>query len=343
LLVEEIIGLTLKMKVVCSLFLLLHTVREIDSFKGVVHLSGKSSLFRSKPTLGEERYRQYSTHNSNIMNHIALSSAADDERDMKTLPGMKGYYVRPSRAIEKGGGFFVPGLEGERIRIISAVFLLLLYAINSFGADTDLSIGTITGVIVSLLLLLQGVSTLIPQDIVSPKPRVGTDASSYLSGIQYSPELSQSIVSSLSILSRTMVQTCEKVNYILVVSGFPNLTKKDTVEGAASPTDSNALPEVIFEFGSVSANPSNIKYKETLVVEYSSFSTPNKIKLFSAEEFKQAYANLLGSAAFPASMGGVAVVQDSRGWTWFVASDGDREQLASQELWIESLLYAPIQ
>ena len=27
---------------------------------------------------------------------------------------MKGYYVRPSRAIEKGGGFFVPGLEGDR-------------------------------------------------------------------------------------------------------------------------------------------------------------------------------------------------------------------------------------
>ena len=42
----------------------------------------------------------------------------EEEKDLQPLKingkSMKGYYVRPSRAIEKGGGFFVPGLEGDR-------------------------------------------------------------------------------------------------------------------------------------------------------------------------------------------------------------------------------------
>jgi hypothetical protein len=40
---------------------------------------------------------------------------------------MKGYYVRPSRAIEKGGGFFVPGLEGDRSFNFSRTTVWLLY------------------------------------------------------------------------------------------------------------------------------------------------------------------------------------------------------------------------
>ena len=39
--------------------------------------------------------------------------------------GMKGFYRRPSKAIEQGGGFFIPGLEGERIRIVTALALLV--------------------------------------------------------------------------------------------------------------------------------------------------------------------------------------------------------------------------
>jgi hypothetical protein len=48
-----------------------------------------------------------------------------NEKDLEGIRGLKGYYRRPSRAIEKGGGFFVPGLEGEKIRIVSAAFLIV--------------------------------------------------------------------------------------------------------------------------------------------------------------------------------------------------------------------------
>ena len=48
----------------------------------------------------------------------------------KKNPKTKGVYVRPSGAIERGSGFFVPGLEGPRVRLVFGVVLLLLTAIN---------------------------------------------------------------------------------------------------------------------------------------------------------------------------------------------------------------------
>ena len=48
-----------------------------------------------------------------------------DEKDLDGIRGLRGYYRRPSRAIEKGGGFFVPGLEDEKIRVLSASLLLV--------------------------------------------------------------------------------------------------------------------------------------------------------------------------------------------------------------------------
>eukprot|EP00961_Rhodomonas_salina_P162138 2184106-Rhodomonas_salina.2 len=35
------------------------------------------------------------------------------------MGGRKGFYVRPSKAVELGGGFFVPGLEGPKLRSAS--------------------------------------------------------------------------------------------------------------------------------------------------------------------------------------------------------------------------------
>ena len=61
-----------------------------------------------------------------------LAQAADDSdellyKDVKSTGerGMKGFYRRPSKAIEQGGGFFVPGLEGERVRLLTAFALLI--------------------------------------------------------------------------------------------------------------------------------------------------------------------------------------------------------------------------
>jgi len=43
----------------------------------------------------------------------------------------RGIYSRPSAAIEKGSGFFVPGLEGFRVRLLVASLVLTLNYVNS--------------------------------------------------------------------------------------------------------------------------------------------------------------------------------------------------------------------
>jgi hypothetical protein len=42
----------------------------------------------------------------------------------------KGVYSRPSAAIERGSGFFIPGLEGPRVRLVFGVTVLLLTVLN---------------------------------------------------------------------------------------------------------------------------------------------------------------------------------------------------------------------
>jgi hypothetical protein len=42
----------------------------------------------------------------------------------------KGVYSRPSAAIERGSGFFIPGLEGPRVRLVFGVIVLLLIVLN---------------------------------------------------------------------------------------------------------------------------------------------------------------------------------------------------------------------
>lgn len=49
----------------------------------------------------------------------------------------KGFYLRPSAAIERGGGFFVPGLEGSKLRIAGGGFLLALVCLNHLSANSD--------------------------------------------------------------------------------------------------------------------------------------------------------------------------------------------------------------
>jgi hypothetical protein len=42
----------------------------------------------------------------------------------------RGVYARPSAAIERGSGFFVPGLEGPRVRLLVGAVLLAATAVN---------------------------------------------------------------------------------------------------------------------------------------------------------------------------------------------------------------------
>jgi hypothetical protein len=81
----------------------------------------------------------------------------------------QGVYVRPSGAIEKGSGFFVPGLEGPKVRLAIGLVLLGATAVNhlllddfgSFGSRPKIDSGDVlsfsetTAVAYSVLLLFQ--------------------------------------------------------------------------------------------------------------------------------------------------------------------------------------------
>ena len=69
----------------------------------------------------------------------------------------KGVYVRPSAAIERGSGFFIPGLEGPRVRLLFGLTVLVLTTVNHVLRDTvtSSSFTEILAVGYSILLLLQ--------------------------------------------------------------------------------------------------------------------------------------------------------------------------------------------
>jgi Cofactor assembly of complex C subunit B, CCB2/CCB4 len=69
----------------------------------------------------------------------------------------KGVYVRPSAAIERGSGFFVPGLEGPRVRLLFGLLILVLTAVNHSLSATISETTTSESLAIgfSILLLLQ--------------------------------------------------------------------------------------------------------------------------------------------------------------------------------------------
>jgi hypothetical protein len=68
----------------------------------------------------------------------------------------EGVYVRPSGAIERGSGFFVPGLEGPKVRLVVGGVLLLLTGVNHMlaGGDQPLALEESIAIFYSFLVLL---------------------------------------------------------------------------------------------------------------------------------------------------------------------------------------------
>lgn len=84
----------------------------------------------------------------------SLYTANDgNSKNLKT----KGVYVRPSGAIERGSGFFVPGLEGPRVRLLFGTVIIALTALNHvlvLGSE-GLSLEETIAIGYSLMVLFQ--------------------------------------------------------------------------------------------------------------------------------------------------------------------------------------------
>jgi hypothetical protein len=98
----------------------------------------------------------------------------------KKLGRTSGVYVRPSGAIERGSGFFVPGLEGSKIKVVIGTVLLTGTAANHwFGFmphDFSFSEGMAVGF--SLLLLFQFAIEYVKESLPLPSSSSSSSSSS---------------------------------------------------------------------------------------------------------------------------------------------------------------------
>ena len=67
-----------------------------------------------------------------------------------------GVYVRPSAAVERGSGFFVPGLEGPKVRLFVGTLLLVATGANHVLSANNSAFSEALAVLFSGLVLLQG-------------------------------------------------------------------------------------------------------------------------------------------------------------------------------------------
>lgn len=196
-----------------------------------------------------------------------------DSTDMRGIKGMKGYYRRPSRAIEKGGGFYVPGLEGERIRIITAGALVLMFVANRAGqtvATLPQVVSELTGIAVALLLFAQGAADVFGGggggggEADSLQQEQSLAALSYLSVLQnsYGADGRAGQGPAVEAIARSLVQTSEDAVYIAALSRDDGrvLFELGPVQGSAmTPLQGRALVDAAqISSSSSSASPSGL-------------------------------------------------------------------------------------
>ena len=115
------------------------------------------------PTVG--RIQDYTTQTQHMHKNFALSASSSDDNTGSSSTSKsareRGIYSRPSAAIERGSGFFIPGLEGSRIRLIFGITCLVADAANHFFVDSmpgdwGQSVAEIIAALYGTLLILQG-------------------------------------------------------------------------------------------------------------------------------------------------------------------------------------------
>jgi len=239
--------------------------------------------------------------------------------------------VRPSRAIEKGGGFFVPGLEGGKIRVVSGLFLFLLYAINRPAAvdfnviDVPETISQIIGLVAICLLFAQGIVELIP----TQSPTIAQSTNSFLSILQSAADEDTLLTGRADAVARSIIKTCAHVNYIAVLV--------DPQSGI------NSSSNILYEIGPISGdiNPTilgNATFAQ--LKEYcngqSGFAT-FRANSPVGNEVRAAFAGI------PSNTREISIAEDHKAMIWIIASSNDESDSLSNisKTWIQSLLATP--
>ena len=282
---------------------------------------------------------------------------------------MKGFYRRPSKAIEQGGGFFIPGLEGERIRIVTALALLVAllglsflfsrhksnHTIPEFCSISDSSIFAPTpslyfffflsivyslqlvvnqigqtfttfnevvsesiGVITLILLFIQGVSAgLLEKDVIEV-------TQTFMSILQSSND---EAARRAETISKSIIQSCEDINYILVLSRKAEQAK------------------LILEYAPIGAVPATKEMEVEVLRSKFQFQADSVNSNSKAQVVDGALTACLPISRQANGNSGSVIMHkmnDYSGNTWLIGIDknGNEEAAADME-WISKLIQAP--
>lgn len=285
----------------------------------------------------------------------SLQSSRMDDPDMAGQRGLKGYYRRPSRAIEKGGGFFVPGLEGERIRVLTASAIFVLFAINRIGVQTSSVqqlVSEFTGIAVTALLFAQGVAQGFPEQIRPSSSPTGLadnsagSASSLLQGsstgvgVSYVNVLQSSLdANSLQFravksLSYSLLQTVENLSHVIIIPRHEKNDKNNKNDN--NNVNVNGKKNALLELGSLGLRASDgVSLERVLQTTPSTPELRKELRIESRQDFDGRTGNAI---SFASDVGVVAMFEDSRGWLWVFGSNGPPQSFMKNRPWIQSVI-----
>ena len=82
----------------------------------------------------------------------------------------KGFYIRPSAAIERGGGFFIPGLEGSKLRVALGSGLIALVVVSAALGDATTPASVRVSEAIAFLAAVGIVAPYVLGDLGAPPP-----------------------------------------------------------------------------------------------------------------------------------------------------------------------------
>jgi len=120
-------------------------------------MSGRN--LRLSPSAALAPIEGTSGRNRDVATVLTMASDGESSSRDNNKKKSSGVYARPSAAIERGSGFFIPGLEGSRVRLLFGILALVLtYVNNALGGQTStggFGISEAVAVVAGSLLLLQ--------------------------------------------------------------------------------------------------------------------------------------------------------------------------------------------
>jgi hypothetical protein len=98
----------------------------------IIH-PGTRCYMNMPPVNNDDDDLKMNDNDQNTIESSLLSSTSSLVNNRKNVPSKaskKGIYIRPSAAIERGSGFFIPGLEGYKVRILVGSIVMLCTLLN---------------------------------------------------------------------------------------------------------------------------------------------------------------------------------------------------------------------